>query len=157
VITETPEDRYVLEEARINKLKVKKIDSFVDYITFPIPKCLVVQEGDHLAKVEKIMSDALGNRFNVFRSEPYFLEIMPKNIDKAYSLSILAKYLHISKEEVVACGDGYNDLTMIGYAGLGIAMKNAQEVVKHKADFVTLSNDEDGIAFAIEKMVAGTI
>ena len=57
----------------------------------------------------------------------------------------------MTKDEMIACGDGFNDLTMIQYAGLGVAMANAQDVVKEAADFVTLSNEEDGVAFAVEK------
>ena len=54
----------------------------------------------------------------------------------------------------MACGDGYNDLTMIKYAGLGVAMGNAQDEIKAAADFVTLSNDNDGVAYAIERFVS---
>ena len=55
-----------------------------------------------------------------------------------------------SKKEMVACGDGLNDLTMIEYAGIGVAMDNAQPVLKEKSDFVTLSNDQDGVAEAVK-------
>ena len=53
----------------------------------------------------------------------------------------------------MACGDGYNDLSMIKYAGLGVAMSNAQAVVKEAADYITLSNDEDGVAAAVKKFI----
>ncbi len=152
IITETPDDPYVLKEAFITKMKVKQIDSFTGYIDFPIPKCLIVQEEGHLAGVEKIIASALGERFNVFRSEPYFLEIMPKSIDKAYSLSMLAGHLNLEPKDIMACGDSYNDLSMLKYAGLGVAMKNARDIVKQAADYITLSNDEDGIAHAIESL-----
>ena len=72
-------------------------------------------------------------------------------IDKAKCLAILLEKIGMTKDEMIACGDGFNDLTMIQYAGLGVAMANAQDVVKEAADFVTLSNEEDGVAFAVEK------
>ena len=54
---------------------------------------------------------------------------------------------------MICCGDGFNDLSMIKYAGLGVAMANAQDIVKEAADFITLSNDEDGVAYVIEKFM----
>ena len=54
---------------------------------------------------------------------------------------------------MIAIGDGFNDLSMIQYAGLGIAMANAQPIVRENADFITLSNDEDGVAYAVEKFI----
>jgi hydroxymethylpyrimidine pyrophosphatase-like HAD family hydrolase len=54
---------------------------------------------------------------------------------------------------MICCGDGFNDLSMIRYAGLGVAMSNAQDVVKESADYITLSNDEDGIVHVIEKFM----
>ena len=89
----------------------------------------------------------------VFRSEPYFLELVPKGIDKARSLSVLLEKLGMTKDEMIAVGDGFNDLSMLQYAGLGVAMANAQEVVKENADFITLSNEEDGVAYAAEKFI----
>lgn len=59
----------------------------------------------------------------------------------------------MTKDEMIAVGDGFNDLSMIQYAGLGVAMANAQEVVKENADFITLSNEEDGVAHVVEKFI----
>ena len=76
--------------------------------------------------------------YGVFRSEPYFLELVPKGIDKAQSLAVLLKEIGMTKEEMIAVGDGFNDLSMIQYAGLGVAMANAQEIVRQNADYITL-------------------
>ena len=99
------------------------------------------------------MYDHLKDRMGVFRSEPYFLELVPKGIDKALSLAGMLEKIGVSREEMIAIGDGFNDLSMIKYAGLGIAMANAQDVVKENADFITLSNEEDGVAYAAEKFI----
>ena len=80
---------------------------------------------------------------------------MAKNIDKAASLDRLAKSLGIKQEEVIAFGDGYNDLSMIEYAGLGVAMENAVEEVKQRAKVVTKSNNEDGIAYVLSQIYEG--
>ena len=78
---------------------------------------------------------------------------MPQNIDKAYSLQKLLNSIGLTADQMICCGDGYNDLSMIEYAGLGVAMENAQPIVKDSADFITRSNDEDGILYVIEKFM----
>ena len=78
---------------------------------------------------------------------------MPQNIDKAYSLGKLLETLGMTKDQMICCGDGYNDLSMIQYAGMGVAMANANDQVKEAADFITLSNDEDGVAHVIDKFM----
>ena len=151
VLTEKPDDEYVLKEALLNIMKIKKVDNFLEAVKHPITKCLIVGEPSRLALLEKEMYEKLKDRMGVFRSEPYFLELVPKGIDKAQSLSVLLEEIGMTKNEMIAIGDGFNDLSMIQYAGLGIAMENAQDVVKQAADFITLSNEEDGVAYAVEK------
>lgn len=153
LICEEVDDPFLEIEARINGLGIKKVDNLVRHVDFPINKCLMLGEGEYLAEVEKKVHAQLSDRLCVYRSEPYFLEILPQGIDKAESLKKLLEILGYTREELMACGDGYNDLTMIMYAGMGVAMANAREEVKEKADFVTLSNDEDGVAYAIEKFI----
>lgn len=80
-----------------------------------------------------------------------YLEFFSSNVSKALSLERLAKHYGIRREEIIAFGDNFNDLEMIEYAGLGVAMQNAPDGVKAAADFVTVSNNEDGIAYALEK------
>ena len=153
VLTEKPDDEYVLKEALLNVMKIKKVDNFLEAVRHPIAKCLIVGEPTHLAILEKDMQEQLKDRMGVFRSEPYFLELVPKGIDKARSLSVLLEELELKREELMAAGDGFNDLSMVSFAGMGVAMANAQDVVKENADFITLSNDEDGVAYAVEKFI----
>jgi hydroxymethylpyrimidine pyrophosphatase-like HAD family hydrolase len=80
---------------------------------------------------------------------------MPQNIDKAYSLEKLLKHLGLTREQMIACGDGFNDRSMIEYAGLGVAMCNAKDAVKEVADLITLTNDEDGVALVVEDYMLG--
>ena len=74
-------------------------------------------------------------------------------IEKSQSIDKLIKTIGIKQEEVIAVGDGYNDMGMIQYAGLGVAMANAEEEVKAAANYVTLSNEEDGVAVVVEKFI----
>ncbi len=153
VITENADNAYVKLELKVNRMKAREVDSFVSYVDFPVAKCLMVEDGDYLAGVETKVKTEVGEDLSVYRSEPFFLEIMPQNIDKAHALKKLLDYMEITKEEMVACGDGFNDLTMIKYAGLGVAMENAQDVVKEAADYIAPANDDDGVAFVVNKFM----
>ncbi len=153
IVTEEPNDIYIKIESRINRMGVKQVDSFKDYVDFPVTKCLMVADGEYLSQVEPKVKEKLSEHLNVFRSEPFFLEIVPKNIDKAYSLGQLLEKLNYTKDEMIACGDGFNDKSMINFAGLGVAMENAQAEVKSIADHITLSNDNDGIAKVVENYI----
>lgn len=150
-------DRYIEIEAGINKLPIKEVYNFSEYVTFDVNKCLLTGHDEHMARVERNCARRFGTVLNIYRSEPFFLEIMPKGIDKAQSLDKLLKSLGYTKDELICCGDGFNDLSMIQYAGLGVAMANAQDKVKAAADFITKSNDEDGVAYVIEKFIEGRI
>lgn len=134
-------------------MKLRKLNSFLDEINFPEPKCLIVGHEKQLAVLEKVLADYYKNKMSIYRSEPFFLEILPFGIDKAKRLDFLLNYLGIRREELMVCGDGYNDLSMIKFAGLGVAMSNAQDVVKEAANYITLSNEEDGVAVAVKRFI----
>lgn len=153
VIAGTDIDEYMEKEAKLNGIQIKKVDDFPNYIDFDVNKCLMTGPGSHLEKVEKLLQEQFGHILNIYRSEPYFLELMPQNIDKAYSLSKLLEHLGLTNDQMISCGDGFNDLSMIQYAGMGVAMANAQEVVKKAADYITLSNDDHGVAHVIDKFM----
>lgn len=91
--------------------------------------------------------------FELSNSTPKNIEVNPIGINKAKGLKIVCEHLGIEMQHVMAVGDSLNDLAMIKEAGLGVAMGNAQEMVKDAADWVTASNDEDGVAMAIHKWV----
>ena len=81
------------------------------------------------------------------------LEINKEGTNKGLGLLQLGKSLGISREEIMACGDGGNDVEMLKEVGFAVAMANGSDPVKKAADFVTVSNDEDGVAKAIERFV----
>lgn len=153
IITEHSQDPYVQKEAFLNKMAVRETNDFLTDITLPVAKCLIVGDAEKLIPVESELCVRLQGKINVFRSEPYFLELVPQGIDKALSLAVLLKEIGVKREEVMAIGDGFNDLSMIKFAGMGVAMGNAQEPVKKAADYITLTNEEDGVAAAIEKWI----
>lgn len=153
IACEDIENEYVRYVAQLNKMRLKKLNSFLDEINFPEPKCLIVGNKDKLAVLEQELVRYYEGKLSIYRSEPFFLEILPLGIEKANRLEYLLNYLGLRKEELMVCGDGYNDLSMIKYAGLGVAMSNAQDVVKEAADYITLSNEEDGVAAAVKKFI----
>ena len=150
IISEHPEDPYVQLEGKINRATVRGVDSLKEKATKPVNKYLIVGSPEKMERLELQAKERFGHELSVFRSEPYFLEVLPKGLDKASALARLLEKTGEGRENLMAFGDGYNDISMMSYAGLGIAMGNAQEVVKKAADYVTLSNDEDGIAAALE-------
>ena len=97
--------------------------------------------------------DTYGENTAQVRSQRFYYEIMPKGLSKGNSLLEIAKYYNIDQKDIIAFGDELNDETMIEVAGTGVAMGNAVEKIKEIADYITLSNDEDGIADYLEKFI----
>jgi len=146
------DEQYYMIEININHFIRVKADPLTPKITFPIIKCLMTADGDYLAKVEKEMKKYWEGKLNIVRSEPYFLEVTEVGIDKASTITNMVKKLGKSVDNLICCGDGFNDLSMIRAAGIGVAMANAQERVRAAADYITKSNDEDGIADVVENL-----
>ena len=145
---------YTRNAAERNRMKIQYVEDFPKYAV-SVPKCLLQGEPETILSLEHILSEKYKGKLGIFRSEPYFLEIVPNGIDKGMALDRLLKHIGYDRKECIACGDGFNDIPMIRYAGLGIAMDNASETVKKAADFITLSNDSDGIAHMLEKIAVG--
>lgn len=156
ILASKNEGEYLAEEARINGMPVVVAQNFVEeamQIAGGSTKFLIPGEPELLIQLESEMKAALSEQMEVFRSAPFFLELPPKGIDKAQSLQRLLTHLGLERESLMAFGDGFNDLSMIQFAGQGVAMANAVEEVKSIADFVTTSNEEDGIAHALEQLL----
>lgn len=151
VISAFPADEYLKIEARINAMPVRQVENFLDFVDFSINKCLMTAPPEKAAALEKELQDRMGDVASIYRSEPYFIEIMPQNVTKATGLERILEALGLKRENMVCCGDGFNDIAMIRYAGVGVAMGNAQPVVKEAADYITATNDQDGIVEVIRK------
>ena len=151
IITEDTTDEYVRLEAAINKMPIEELHNFSEEVDFSVTKCLMVGDGWYIEQILPKMQKAFGDALTIFRSEPFFMEIMPQGIDKGRGLEYLLGITGIQREELIACGDGFIDVSMLQYAGLGVAMENAQDAVKEAADEITLSNDADGVACIVEK------
>lgn len=138
---------------RETHVAVADLDAFMDGYTGTASKIHLFFPNHE----EKLKAAALlkGLPFFVSESVPNDIEVMPLGVDKGTGLSALAEYLKITPAEVMAVGDGENDLAMLRYAGLSVAMGNACDAVKKTARVVTESNDEDGLAKAVERVLRG--
>lgn len=144
---------YTYVERDILKMDMIAFDDFISAVNFDINKILLAGEPDELDKYQEILSKRYDGLLDVYKSAPYFLEIMPFGVSKGSMLPLLLEKLGVNKDELIAFGDNYNDMTMIGYAGFGVAMSNGEEEVKKIANYVCESNDDDGIAKTLEKFV----
>ena len=149
IITEMPDDQYVKEESRINKMNIRKVENLFESLEPHPTKLLMTGDPTLMLKAEEELVEKLGDRMDIFRSAPFFLELVPKGIDKAKSLTRLLTKINLTPADLIAFGDGYNDLSMLKLAGMGVAMENAAPEVRAEADYVTLSNEEDGVAAAL--------
>ena len=138
---------------RETHVAVADLDAFMDGYTGTASKIHLFFPNHE----EKLKAAALlkGLPFFVSESVPNDIEVMPLGVDKGTGLSALAKYLKLTPSEVMAVGDGENDLAMLRYAGLSVAMGNACDTVKKTARVVTETNDEDGLAKAVERVLRG--
>jgi Cof subfamily protein (haloacid dehalogenase superfamily) len=140
-------------ESTLTGMSIKVVDNFIEGVKVPVVKVLMVDEPEKLVPVENKLKNVLNDKYSIMRSKPYFLEFTNKGITKGESLRQLIQKLGIEQEEVIAIGDSYNDLTMIEFAGLGVAMGNAPDDIKEKANYVTDTNMNDGVAKVVEEFV----
>ena len=150
----TPKNsKYTEVEASINNITVNEVnfDNIENDESFI--KIMMIDEPEILQRAVDNLPQEVYEKYTVVRSTPFFLEFLNKEVNKGVGVEMLAKHLGVKREEVITMGDAGNDLHMIEYAGMGIAMGNAFDEVKEAANYITDSNNEDGVAKAIEKFV----
>ncbi len=145
ILTEDDKDYYVVREGGTTNMDVVKVESFKEAVNFDVNKVLLTATPEYAAKVEDDFKAPFEGELSIYRSAPYFIEVMENDIDKAISLKRLLEHLSLDASQLIAFGDGYNDLSMIEFAGMGVAMDNAVAEVKQRANATTASNDDEGI------------
>lgn len=140
------------ENRNINIKIVENWDEIFEKYEDEITKCITVDSD--LSKLRAAKEELLAiDGLEVVSSFATNFEVMLKGVSKGRAVEILAGYYNFNREEVICIGDNENDESMIKYAGLGVAMGNSEDSIKKIADYITDSNDEDGVAKVIEKFI----
>lgn len=124
-----------------------------DFKKDKIYKILFVNDSNRILKIRGELPKELLEKYEITSSIPERIEFVKKGITKSNALNSICEKCNIKKLEVIAIGDADNDLEMINFAGLGIAMENATDSLKEKADYITSSNNDDGVGEIIEKYI----
>lgn len=142
---------YIQAYENMAPLYVRTPDEIED--TVQIAKGCYVGDPDTLDHIEPLVHEKFGKDLYVVRSDDHFLELLNSKVNKGNGLKELCEKLDIKPSEAMAIGDGRNDITMFNFAGTSVAMENGSAEVKKVADYVTASNDQDGISKAFDKFV----
>lgn len=140
-------------EARGNHFRLRRVKDLVPLIDAPVDKVLTAASPEYLQAHWQEIAAPFQDTLNCMFTCRFYFEFTSKGVDKAKALDSVLPSLGIGREELIAFGDGLNDLSMLQYAGIGVAMANAVPQLKDAADEVTLSHDADGIAAALLKYI----
>jgi Cof subfamily protein (haloacid dehalogenase superfamily) len=151
-------DEWTLQESRITnvipiEIEFNELLDLWEEMNCGANKILCMGNSELIQSLNKEVKLNKLDDINAHPSKPTYLEVMPGEASKTSAIDYLRRKLGVEQSEILAIGDNYNDIDMIEYAGLGIAMGNAPEEVKKYADSVTYSNDENGVARALEKYI----
>lgn len=114
-----------------------------------VTKVLILDDPEIINEYEAHIREHLSHKYDLIRTMPFYLEVLKKGINKYSGIMAVADLLQIKKDEIMALGDAPNDLEIVRDVGIGIAMGNTEEIVKAHADFITKSNEEHGVAYAM--------
>ena len=137
-------------ECRNNNMVCTEVENLADFLTFAPIKILMSVLPEALPQVQQQIAAFLPQSLTVVQTADFYLEVIPKTINKGQGIRDICRTLGISPGEVMAFGDAANDIPMLREAGMGVAMGNASAETKAAADYVTSTNDEDGIAAALQ-------
>lgn len=140
-------------ECRNNNMTCVEVGNLADFLTFAPIKILMSVQPEELVNVQAKIAGFLPESLTVVQTAAFYLEVIPKVINKGQGIRDICGVLGLDPAEVIAFGDAENDIPMLRAAGMGVAMGNAQDAVKAAADMATLSNNDDGIADALEKLI----
>ena len=148
------DNKYTKRYEEISGIKAEKVDDLSELKLVAPTKLLIIEDNPELhSYYQKYLDNKYGDIITVTESKKYFIEIGSKGVNKGKTLQKLIKEKGIDRNEIIAIGDSYNDIEMLSYAGTGIAMENAPEEIKKKADLVAPHNEEDGVAVILDKLI----
>lgn len=153
IFTDDAENFYSSRESGMLKMEVRGVRDIRDSLDFAPNKLLFAQDPDKLDAPCAKIREKFGDRTEQVKSARFYYEVMPMGLSKGSSIIEACKIFGIDIKDTIVFGDEMNDMSMFEVAGTGVAMGNAVEPVKNVADFVTKTNNEDGIAYYLEKFV----
>ena len=134
-------------------IEIHLIDDTDEFLSRDISKMIWPDDPEKIEYYITRLQGVLEGNVTFCTSSPEYLEFFHSDASKGNAARFIAEKLNIPPAEIIAIGDQRNDIPMLKFAGLGVAMANALDEVKAAADYITLSNDEDGIADVIERFV----
>lgn len=143
----------IRDYCRVARVPYKVVENLSFFLERDPTKVLFIGEEEQLVSLWGELHKKFGNEVYITKSSPHFLEFTHPQATKGHGIRTIAQGLGIKKEEIMAFGDNFNDLELLRSAGFAVAMGNAREELKQEADFIAESNNEDGVAAAIEKFV----
>ena len=132
-------------------IEMRIINSIDELADEGLYKLLWLDSPENITRLQAEMREYFHGRLNCHASRPFMLEFVSLTADKGSAMAELGSIYGIGRSEMIAIGDGFNDISMLEYAGLGVAMENAPDEVKAVCGHVTLSNNDDGAALVMEK------
>ena len=139
--------------AQICRVDVTAVGDLLEFLQVPPTKVLVIATEEKNDQMMAEMIPQFGSQLHITKSKPQFLEFSHPKATKGDALAMLVDYFAVERQQVMAVGDGFNDVEMLQYAGTAVVVGNAREDIKALADYVAPSNDEDGVAIALEELV----
>ena len=136
--------------ADFQSIPLHEVGPLLDWIERPPTKLVVVDDPDRLDVLRPKLEQRFGERLFIAKSLPYFLELASPTISKGTGLAFVAEQVGFTAERTVAFGDGENDLELLEWAGFGVAVENAHEGLKARADWVCASAEDEGVAQVLE-------
>jgi Cof subfamily protein (haloacid dehalogenase superfamily) len=143
----------VRDYARLSNITYQVTENFKKLVQMPQTKMLIIDEPDLLDRVAVELREALQGQVHITKSKAHFLEFLHPEGNKGAAIAFLADHFGCTMDQVIAIGDSWNDREMLEVAGLGVAMGNAIQELKEAADYVTFSNNEEGVKHVIEKFI----
>jgi Cof subfamily protein (haloacid dehalogenase superfamily) len=140
------------KDKQIKLLEVKDWEAALKHNEEELLKCICVdKDAERIARAKRELQN--NKELEVVSSMYNNVEIMKKGVSKGRAVEVLAGFYNLRREEVMCIGDNENDISMLRYAGMGVAMGNGEDFVKEVADYITDTNNNEGVAKAIERFI----
>lgn len=123
------------------------------FLTIPVTKLMLLAPPDRLKPIHAAVRTKFGDHIAILISDDYLIQLVDRHVDKSSALQRVAQQYEVPRAQVMAIGDAPNDLGMVRWAGLGVAMDNGWDLLKRHADAIAPANDDDGVAHVLRKFI----